>query len=166
MEFAGQVWFDFADDAVWRFYRFVRALAGSGNTVTLEWRALPGRGHDQAAAIFEALDTPDARGRFLHAMLGLVHIEGADPSDETVVRRACAEAGVAEPTGARSLEGVEALARDLGVVGVPSLYRHGPVMEIELTEAALSGDVAGRATRILAVADDDGIWQLDKPSGE
>ena len=165
MEFSGQVWFDFADDQVWRFYRFVRALAAAGHTVTLEWRPLPGRGHDGAAAVFESLITPEERGRFLHAMLGLVHLEGQDPGDEAIVHRAGEAAAVTVPSpGAQALDGVAKLAADLGVEEVPSLYRHGPVTRIELTEAALlDDDVADRAARILAVADDDGIWRLGKP---
>ena len=165
MEFSGQVWFDFADEQVWRFYRFVRAIAAAGHTVSLEWRPLPGRGHDGAAAVFEALTTPDERGRFLHAMLGLVHLEGLDPADAAVVQRAGEAAGVALPApDDGTLAQVATLAADLGVEDVPSLYRHGPVMRIELTEAALlDEDHVGRAERMLAVADDDGIWRLGKP---
>ncbi len=165
MEFSGQVWFDFVDPDVWRFYRFVRLLASEGHAVLLEWRPLPGRGHDHAVVVFEALDTPEDRGRFLHAMLGLVHLEGADAGDRGTVERALSASGVGQPVVSpdASVADLSALAAELGVRGVPTLYRHGPVVRIGLTEAALLEDVAARAASILSVADDDGIWRLDKP---
>lgn len=162
MNFDGQVWFDFRDAAVWQFYRFVRELASRGNTVALEWRPLPTDGQVDAMVTYESLTTPDDQGRFLHALLGLVHIEGRDPGDPIVVAEAVSAANV-EPGDRGSLETLSAAAAHLGVRAVPSLYRLGPVVTVRLNGAALWGDLEHRAATILAMAGDDGIWELSKP---
>jgi 2-hydroxychromene-2-carboxylate isomerase len=167
MRFEGEVWFDFRSTAVWIFYRFVRSLAADGHEVTLEWKPLPVDDERAAMALHASLDDPDERGRFLHAMLGLVHLEGQDPADPETVRRALDACGLSPEI---NLEGREtALARledaasQLAIRRVPTLYRHGPATTIVLNAAALEGDLAARAATILAMTDDDGIWELTKP---
>lgn len=162
MNFEGQVWFDFSEGAVWHFYRFVRELAARGSTVALEWRPLPAEGQLEAMTVFESLASVEDRGRFLHAMLGLVHIEGEDPCSAEVVAQAALAAKV-EPGVAGSLDGLAREAAQLGVQAVPTLYRHGPVVTIHLNGASLVGDLEQRAATILAMTGDDGIWGLSKP---
>ena len=170
MEFSGQVWFTFGDADVWRFYGFTRALAGAGVTVALDWVPLVAHGegsHERsAAAVYVSLEQPSDRGRFLHAMLGLVHLEGMDPIATGTIDRALAGAEMSMPdtSGAASiLDELEASATGLGVNAVPSMYRHGPVMAVSLTGAATSGDLERRAALMLDVLDDDGLWGLVKP---
>jgi len=166
MLFEGQVWFDFSSTSVWVFYRFARELAQRGAQVALEWLPLPNGRETAAMSAFVALDEASDRGRFLHAMMGLVHLHDADPSSVDVVERAAAEAGIRvgpSVTQHSDLDVLSARAAELGVSSVPSLYRHGPVTHITLNGAALSGDIINRAVVILAMADDDGIWGLVKP---
>lgn len=162
MRFDGQVWFDFSATAVWHFYRFVRELAAQGTTVSLDWQPLPTEGQEAAMATYVSLSSPEARGRFLHALLGLVHIEGQDPADAVVVAQAVRAANV-EPGPHGSLDHLKDEAAQLGVRAVPSLYRHGPVVIVRLNGASLVGDLERRAATILAMAADDGIWELSKP---
>lgn len=165
VRFDGQVWFDFSHRSVWEFYVFVRALARAGGSVALEWSPFVDAPEATAAATFLHLDDPTARGRFLHTMLGLVHLEGADPTDRETVERALSLARLdVEPVDDDDAVGaMRAAGRELGVVAVPSLYRLGPVMAIDLNAAATEGDVIARARTILAVSDDDGLWGLMKP---
>lgn len=165
MRFDGQVWFDFSHRAVWDFYAFVRALAGDGTQVALEWRPFVDEGQVAAASTFLTLDDPVDRGRFLHTSLGLVHIEGADIGASETVRQAMSLAGIGgEPTtDADAVAAVRAEGEKLGVSRVPSLYRHGPVVAIEVNGAATGGDVSRRARTIRAMLDDDGLWSMVKP---
>ncbi len=165
MRFDGQVWFDFSEPAVWQFYRFVRALAEAGHEVALEWKPLPRDGEETLAATFLGLDDPHERGRFLHAAFGLVHGEHQDPTNDSTVEAALASARVSAVASASPdrLAALRAEASDLGVIGVPTMYRHGPVVRIELNGAATRGNVALRAGTILNMLDDDGIWGLTKP---
>lgn len=165
MRFDGQVWFDFSEPAVWQFYRFVRALAEDGHEVALEWKPLPRDGEETFAATFLGLAEPHERGRFLHAAFGLVHGEHEDPTSRSTVKAALAAAGI-DPVADGSQDRLEALRAEaiaLGVTAVPSMYRHGPVVRIELNGAATRGNVALRAGTILRMLDDDGIWGLTKP---
>ncbi|MGI9528704.1 MAG: hypothetical protein ACR2NG_03260 [Acidimicrobiia bacterium] len=162
MKLDGQLWFNFSDVAVWHFYRFVRALATQGSTVSLDWQPLPSEDQHEAMSLFVSLSSHEDRGRFLHALLGLVHLEGQDPGDADVVARAAAAAEVEQgPRG--SLDDLAHQAAQLGVQRVPSLYRHGPVVTIRLNSASLEGDLERRASTILAMTGDDGIWELSKP---
>jgi hypothetical protein len=166
MQFAGQVWFDFSSEPVWVFYRFARELAHGGAEVALEWLPLPNGRETMAMSTFVDVDDAADRGRFLHAMLGLVHLEDADPSSPATVERAAAEAGINVGSSLMphpDLDDLTERAAELGVRAVPSLYRHGPVTHITLSGAALSGDITSRAVVMLAMADDDGIWSLAKP---
>lgn len=146
------------------FYRFVRSVASAGGQVGLEWTPLPGSGEDLAMDTYLGISAPADRGRFLHAMLGLVHLDGADPTAGDTVSAALDAAGdpsVVIEAGKRDELGD--LAEGLGVTGVPTLFRHGPAARISLNPAALEGDVLARAAGILAVADDDGVWEVVKP---
>lgn len=166
MELTGQVWFRFAPPSVWLFYRFVRSVAETDISVALEWLPFPCDDERLATDVFLTLDDPTSRGLFLHAMLGLVHIEGMSVSDESTVVAALGAAGLdvrldsLEP--ART-DDVAKVAADLGVAGVPSLYRFGSPMEILLTNAALLEDPAPTLRTILDTSDNDGIWELRKP---
>jgi 2-hydroxychromene-2-carboxylate isomerase len=166
MQLDGQVWFSFTNPDVWVFYRFVRQLASAGHSVNLDWVPLFDRHEAKTMSTFLAIDDPDDRGRFLHAMLGLIHMEDRSFDDETIVAEALSAAGV-ETHGAEAGEGdlasLAAEAESLGVTVTPTLYRHGPVSLIRLTEASLMGDVEKTAIAILAVADDDGVWGIVKP---
>ena len=165
MQFQGQVWFDFSERSVWEFYRFVRELVAQGETVFLEWRPLPPPGQESIASAYLSLSGPDDRGRFLHAALGLVHLEGADPADPSTVVAAAAASGL-DVDATVDTAGIDRLRDDavgLGVVAVPTLYQHGPVVHVVLNGAATMGDVGSRARTIWAMLDDDGIWELRKP---
>ena len=165
MRFDGRVWFDFENPAVWEFYRFVLALAEDGNGVGLEWVPLYRDGEAEAMATFVSLPTPQDRGRFLHAMLGLVHIEKLDPqSDSTVVQALeAAECDPPDRVGVAALEEIAGKAREMGVSQTPTMFSGGPVMHIVLNQAASRGNVTETAEAIIAVLESDGIWTLAKP---
>ena len=159
------MWFDFSDRSVWEFYRFVREVAAQGDVVNLDWRPLPAPGQESIASAYLSLVVPGDRGRFLHAALGLVHLEGADPADPSTLAAAAAASGleVDASVDTAALDGLRGVAADLGVVAVPTVYRHGPVVRVVLNGAATLGDVRTRARTIWAMLDDDGIWELRKP---
>lgn len=165
MRFDGQVWFDFSSAAVWDFYGFVRALARGGTPVALEWRPFVGADQIVLASTFLALDRPEDRGRFLHAALGLVHLDGADPASSTTVRSALEIARLdLEPShDVDAAIAAREAGEGLGVRSVPSMYRHGPVVAITVNAAATRGDLVARARTILDMLDDDGLWRLEKP---
>lgn len=54
-------------------------------------------------------------------------------------------------------------AVELGVEGVPSLYRQGSPLRIETTEAISSGSSRQRLELIDGMLEDDGLWLLAKP---
>ena len=165
MRFDGRVWFDFTNPAVWEFYRFVRALAESGSAVNLEWVPLFKGTEEEAMTTFISLASPQDRGRFLHAMLGLVHIDNLDAEEPATVERAleAADVDASERVEVESLHDLAANATEIGVTETPTLYDDGPVMHIVLNGAANVGDVAGTAESILGVLNSDGIWKLSKP---
>jgi hypothetical protein len=166
MQFDGQVWFSFTDPDVWIFYRFVREVASCGNDVNLEWVPLPHAEQESAMSTFLAISDPQKRGRFLHAMLGLIHLERMEFDDDSIVRRASHAAEVGPVDGSSSeaeLASLAAHAASLGVVATPTLYHHGPASHVRLTEAVLTGDVTQTANAIWAVAGDDGVGEISKP---
>ena len=165
MRFDGRVWFDFANPAVWQFYKFVLALAEDGNNVGLEWVPLYRGVEAEAMSTFVALPTPQDRGRFLHAMLGLAHIESLDPRAPATVTKALAASGCERPdrVGVAALEAITAKAAEMGVDHTPTLFTGGPVMHIVLNQAASMGNLVDTADAILAVLESDGIWTLAKP---
>jgi hypothetical protein len=150
---------------VWLLYRFARAVAEAGIPVALDWQPLPTDDEAPLMRTFLGIDDPEERGRFLHAALGLIHLEGRNPTDPRFVVAAGNAAGLSEAGLApvESLREVESLADSLGVVDVPSLYRHGPPMKVVLTPAALMDDPRETLQAILRVSADDGIWELRKP---
>ena len=166
MQFDGQVWFSFTNPDVWIFYRFARELAVSGNSVNLDWVPLTDPDEVRSMAVFLTIAEPDRRGRFLHAMLGLIHIEREHFDDDAIIAMALEASGVTSEgpeAGEGELLSLAVRAKSLGVTNTPTLYRHGPASHIRLTEAALMGDVAATAASLISIADDDGIWVITKP---
>jgi len=166
MHFDGQVWFSFTNPDVWIFYRFVRHLASAGHSVNLEWVPLFDSHEATSMSTYLAIDGADDRGRYLHAMLGMIHLEDKPFNDEAMAARALSAAGLAvgtAGTGETDLASLAAEAVSLGVTDTPTLYRHGPVSRIRLTEASLMGDAEKTAVAILSVADDDAVWEITKP---
>jgi hypothetical protein len=165
MRFDGRVWFDFANPAVWQFYKFVLTLAEDGNGVGLEWVPLYRGVQAEAMATFVSLPTPQERGRFLHAMLGLAHIEKLDPLSSSTITKALGAAECDPPTlvEVAALDEIAEKAAEMGVTRTPTLFTGGPVMHIVLNQAASMGNVTETAEAILAVLDSDGIWTLAKP---
>jgi 2-hydroxychromene-2-carboxylate isomerase len=166
MQLDGQVWFSFTNPDVWVFYRFVRQLASAGHSVNIDWVPLFDPDEATSMSTFLAIEDPDDRGRFLHALLGLIFLENRPFDDEIIVADALSAAGVAAggtEAGEDALASLAAEAESLGVRATPTLYRHGPASHIRLTEASLLGDVEKTAVAILSVADDDGVWGIVKP---
>ncbi len=165
MRFNGRVWFSFANPSVWQFYTFVLALAREGNSVGLEWVPFYEGDERDAMATFVSLPSPQERGRFLHAMLGLVHIDKMDPGESSTVAAALRAAACDTPTGVdvATLEEIAEKAAELGVHDTPALFTGGPTMHVVMNEAAASGDVEATAAAVLAVLESDGIWRLAKP---
>lgn len=164
--FTGQVWFDFSTPSVWVFYQWLRLLAESGATVGVEWLPLP-KGTERAAmSTLLSLDDPHDRGRYLHAMFGLVHLEGRPASNLRTVAAALSAAEIDRETVSDAhplLAELKASATKLGVDAVPTLYRHGPVISIQMNPAVLNDDPRETARKIIDVMESDGIWELRKP---
>lgn len=173
MRFEGRVYFDFVSPAVWWLYRFLGVAAKDGADLRLDWRAFDVDGDvasRRALASFVAVqqEYPERQGTYLQALLALRHHKGEDLGSSETLAAAADAARVAAPSvssvdwhdlvAESTLEG-----RKLGVVTVPTLYRHGPVVHVELNQAALSGDIQERLRLIDGVLADDGIWRLAKP---
>jgi hypothetical protein len=166
MQFDGQVWFDFSSPSVWVFYQWIRSLASTGTSVAIEWLPLP-KGTERAAmATLLSIDEPDDRGRYLHALLGLVHTEGMVASDLKTIAAALQAAelnSVIVKDAHPLLEELRSRATGLGIDAVPTLYRRGPVMSVQLNPAILDDDPRETAETINKVLGCDGIWELRKP---
>jgi predicted DsbA family dithiol-disulfide isomerase len=169
MLFQGRVYYDFSLP-VWRFYRFLTAAANEGADLRLEWCPYLAGADPQSAegcALVEAVRErfPDRHGAYLQALLALRHLEGADVTDPTVSSVAAASAGIDGPVvpdhGAVERSTAEGVR--LGVAGTPTIFRHGPVLQVGVNPAAYTGDLLERLRLIDAVLDDDGIWLLAKP---
>jgi hypothetical protein len=174
MRFEGRVYFDFVNPAVWWLYRFFGVAAKDGADLRLDWLPFDVDGDvtsARALAGYVAVreEYPERHGAYLQALLALRHHQGADLADSDTLAAAADAARVAAPSvaniewfdkvAASTLEG-----RKLGVTDTPTLYRHGPVLHVEMNMAALSGDVLERLRLIDGVLADDGIWGLTKPS--
>lgn len=169
MLFQGRVYYDFSV-AVWRFYRFLTAAANEGAELRLEWcpyLAGPDPQSAEGCALVEAVreGLPDRHGAYFQALLALRHLEGADMTDPSASAIAAASAGIDGPIIPDHVaveRSTEEGAR-LGVAGTPTVFRHGPVLQVGVNPAACRGDVLKRLRLIDAVLDDDGIWSLAKP---
>jgi 2-hydroxychromene-2-carboxylate isomerase len=166
MQFRGQVWFDFSSPSVWVFYRWVRALAESGVDVALDWMPLPADAEREAMATLLGIEDSQDRGRFLHAMLGLVHIDKRSASEMETVAEALRAAGLDSMIVRDEhplLKDLATRSTELGIDAVPTLCRHGPVLSVQLNDSVFDGDVQQVARTINEVMESDGIWELRKP---
>jgi len=165
MRFEGRVWFDFTNPEVWHFYRFVRALVEAGNSAAIEWLPLYADREVAAMSAFVMPRRPEDRGRYLHAMLGLVHMERLDADDEATVVKALESAALGSEivVDVAQLQQISRDARELGVERTPTIYNHGPVMHITLNGAAVTGDVEATGRALMSVLGNDGIWAMEKP---
>lgn len=175
--FSARLYFDFVTPDVFRFYRVLVGAQEEGVTLRMEWRPYPGSGSapDQAllaAAELVRLEVPDLHLGFVRAVLAAVHLEGDavdDPSLAQVAARAAGVGiGVVAPDriaerGQLLLAEAVSEAVELGVEGVPSLYRQGSPLRIETTEAISSGSSRQRLELIDGMLEDDGLWLLAKP---
>lgn len=171
MAFTGRVYFDFSAET-WHFYRFLAAASSQGAELRLSWApflADPAMLRPLAAFIAVKDVHADRHGAYLQAALTLVHVDGASPDDDQTYVAASRHAAI-DPSAALGWEGsvdavhtVTADARDIGVCGVPTLFRHGPVMRVVVNPAALQGDVPGRLDLVDRALEDDGVWVLEKP---
>ncbi len=165
MRFEGRVWFDFTNPQVWHFYRFIRSFVKAENEAMIEWLPLFNGAEIEAMSAYVMPRAPEDRGRFLHAMLGLVHGEGMDASERATVSQALAAAGLSQDIviNTEKLRQISTEAHALGVVQTPTIYNLGPVLHVQLNAAASTGDVTATGASILAVLANDGIWGLTKP---
>jgi predicted DsbA family dithiol-disulfide isomerase len=177
MEFSGRIYFDFVSPDVFRLYRLLTEARREGGAVAVEWRAFTTSedGLDRPALAASELvrdSVPARHVKFVRTMLATVHLEGSDPSDPTTVAVAATAAGVGpevvseseiSAAGAPLLAATVAEAVELGVADVPTIYRHGPVVQIRTTPAVLSGAALARLELIDRMLEDDGIWELTKP---
>ena len=142
MAFDGQVWFDFSSPSVWVFYQWVRFLAQTDAEVSIEWLPYPSENEKCAMATLLGIDGGNNRGKFIHAMLGLVHIEKRPVNDRPTVLAALDAAGL-ESDIVRDdhplLEELSVRADGLGIDALPSLVRHGPVLSIQLNLVSRQG---------------------------
>lgn len=173
MRFEGRVYFDFVNPAVWWLYRFLAVAAKDGADLRLDWRPFDVDGDvasRRALAGYAAVQSefPERQGAYLQALLALRHHRGEDLGDSETLAAAADAARVPAPSVA-NVEWFDKVAettlegRKLGVTDTPSLYRHGPVLHVEMNMAALDGDVLERLRLIDGVLADDGIWVLQKP---
>ncbi|GMQ97554.1 MAG: hypothetical protein BMS9Abin17_0052 [Acidimicrobiia bacterium] len=165
MRIDGRVWFDFTNPEVWHFYRFVRAFVEAGNHAAIEWLPLYNDSEVEAMSAFVMPRNSEDRGRFLHAMLGLVHMEHLDANKEATVVNALESAGLASEIviDVPQLQQLAKDAHDLGVQRTPTIYNHGPVMHVTLNGAATAGDVEETGRTLMDVLGNDGIWAIEKP---
>jgi len=182
MEFSGQVFFDFQSKHVWRIYQTAIRAADTGRvTLALDWRGFAGdesaasdlagsrRGLAAAAAVRQG--SPDASARFIYAMMNLVFQDREDPGADKTLAVAARFAGLdatrvrarAMVPGLALLNESTSFARELGVVGVPTIVRDGPPILITTSGAANSGDPVARIELLDRMLRDDGIWSLTKP---
>lgn len=169
MRFEGHIYYDFSP-RVWTFYRFLAAAGQKGADLRLDWRSFLADDDPQSAAGLALVEsvrrsTPQRHGAFLHALLALRNVEGADLADPRTAATAAEAAGITgviEPLPAAVAASTEK-GRLLGVTGTPTIHRHGPVLRVEVNPASYEGNVLERLGRINAVIEDDGIWSLEKP---
>ena len=169
MTFQGRIYYDFSF-SVWRFYRFLTAASNDGVELRLEWCPFLAEGDPQSAAglaLVEAVRRrfPERHGAYLQALLALRHLEDADLIDPNVTVMAATSAGI-DDTIVPDVEAVAASTNEgtrLGVSDVPTIFRHGSALHVDVNPAAYSGDILERLRLIDGVLEDDGIWRLSKP---
>ncbi|MGB5167080.1 MAG: hypothetical protein WBO84_05325 [Acidimicrobiia bacterium] len=169
MIFQGRIYYDFSPP-VWKFYRFLTAASNDGADLRLEWRPFLTEGDLQSTvglALVESVRRrfPDRHGAYLQALLALRHLEGADLADPSVAAVASKSASIGA-TIEPDFDAVERSTEEgtrIGVSATPSVFRHGPVLRVEVNPAAYSGNTLARLRLIDGVLDDDGIWSLSKP---
>lgn len=175
MRFDGRLYFDFSCPDVWRFYRFLVAAVADGAVLGLDWEPYIRRDDNRPSLLAHVAVRsahPEQSGAFVQAMLTAVH-EHREPYDNvTTITAAAAAAGI-DPTWladamqagdiANELNTLHAEATELGVTGTPTLYRNGPVLYVEVSGAAHTGDVLARLRLLDQVLGDDGLWVLRKP---
>jgi hypothetical protein len=167
--FEGRIYYDFSSP-VWRFYRFLTAASNEGADLRLEWRPFLTETDAQSAAGLALVESvrrrfPDRHGAYLQALLALRHLEGADLTDPRVsalASKSASIAGTIEPDFEAVTRSTEEGA-SIGVSSTPTVFRHGPVLHVEVNPAAYSGNILNRLRLIDGVLEDDGIWNLGKP---
>jgi len=171
MIFQGRIYYDFSPP-VWRFYRFLTAASNEGADLRLEWRPFLIEADRQSAAGLALVESvrrrfPDRHGAYLQALLALRHLEGADLTDSSVTAVGASSVSIME-TITPDFDAVAASTEEatrIGVSAAPTVFRHGPVLHVDVNPAAYSGDTLERLRLIDGVLEDDGIWRLSKPSG-
>jgi hypothetical protein len=182
MEFSGRVYCDIASGDSWRFYQLIARAFEERVQIRLEWRswvcggldAGPLAGQERAQAAYEWVReaVPTKQGPFLQALFVAVHEENLLPGDAATIALAAQFAGLdadlltdteIEGEGRRLLEISTREGDDLGVVGVPSIYRLGPVLQVRTTGAVIRDRATDRLETINRMLEDDGLWELRKP---
>ncbi len=182
MEFSGRVYFDIASGDSWRFYQLIARAFEERAQIRLEWRSWvagglgdgPLTGQERAQAAYEWVReaVPTKQGPFLQALFIAVHEEEAPPGDAATILLAARLAGLdpdlltdteIDGEGRRLLEISTREGDELGVAGVPSVYRLGPVLQVRTTGAVTRDRASDRLETINRMLDDDGLWELRKP---
>ncbi|NNF62792.1 MAG: hypothetical protein HKN07_00910 [Acidimicrobiia bacterium] len=175
MRFDGRLYFDFSCPDVWRFYRFLVAAVADGAVLGLDWEPYIRRDDNRTSLLAHVAirrTHPEKSGAFVQAMLMAVH-ERNEPHDSfETIKGAAVAAGIdaewlaeamAAADAADALDAGQTEAVELGVTGTPTLYRNGPVLYVEVSGAAPTGDVLDRLRLLDRVLTDDGLWVLRKP---
>ena len=182
MEFSGRVYFDVTSGDSWRFYQLIARAFEERVQSRLEWRSWvagglgdgPLTGQLRALAAYEWVReaVPTKQGPFLQALFIAVHEESAPPGDAATIALAARLAGLdadlvtdaeIEGEGRRLLEISTREGNVLGVAGVPSVYRLGPVLQVRTTGAVTRDRATDRLETINRMLEDDGLWELRKP---
>lgn len=182
VEFSGRVYFDVTSGDSWRFYQLIARAFEERVQIRLEWRSWvagglgdgPLTGQLRALAAYEWVReaVPTKQGPFLQALFIAVHEESAPPGDAATIALAARLAGLdadlvtdaeIEGEGRRLLEISTREGNELGVVGVPSVYRLGPVLQVRTTGAVTRDRATDRLETINRMLEDDGLWELRKP---
>ncbi len=182
MEFSGRVYFDIISGDSWRFYQLIARAFEERVPIRLEWRSWvagglgdgPLTGQERAQAAYEWVReaVPTKQGPFLQALFIAVHEEDAPPGDAATILLAARLAGLdpdlltdseIDGEGRRLLEISTREGDELGVAGVPSVYRLGPVLQVRTTGAVTRDRASDRLETINRMLDDDGLWELRKP---
>lgn len=132
----------------------------------LDWTPLPNDAQRVAMATLLGIEEPQDRGRFIHAMFGLVHLNNASPTETGTVIEALKASELGSGMVREDhplLDDLAVRSAELGVTTVPSLVRHGPLLAIHLNPAVLNEEPQQVARTIDAVIESDGIWELRKP---